>query len=168
MRFLVTNDDGYDAPGLQTLAAAARTVGSPILLAPTVGLSGCSHAVTTERPLSVERRGDGLFAVDGTPADCVRMGLHRAPHSFDWVLAGVNAGGNLGVDVFYSGTCAAVREGVLHGLPGVAFSQYRKRGLPFDWPRAERWVARVLPDLLRRPPPAGSFWNVNLPHLQPA
>jgi 5'-nucleotidase len=81
------------------------------------------------------------------------------------VLAGINAGGNLGADVYHSGTVAAVREAVLHGLPGIAVSQYRKKGLAFDWARASALVLPVLRDLLARPRIVGEFWNINLPHL---
>jgi 5'-nucleotidase len=84
------------------------------------------------------------------------------------VLSGINHGGNLGADVYYSGTVAAVREAVLHGWPGVALSHYRKRGVEFDWARAAGLAARVLRELLARPPVPGAFYNVNLPHLGPA
>jgi len=84
------------------------------------------------------------------------------------VLSGINDGGNLGADVYYSGTVAAIREAVLHGWPGIAFSQYRRRDLDTDWPRATRWTARVLAELLPRPVESGLFYNVNLPNLAPS
>jgi len=111
-------------------------------------------------------RGPDRHAVDGTPADCVRVALHQIVREKVWVLAGINAGGNLGADVHHSGTVAAVREAVLHGLPGIALSHYVKRGLPLDWGRATTWVIPILQDLLGRECPAGTFWNVNLPHLE--
>ena len=83
------------------------------------------------------------------------------------MLSGINHGGNLGADVYYSGTVAAVREAVLHGWPGVALSHYRKRGMEFDWGRAAAWAARLLGDLPARPGVPGAFYNVNLPHLRP-
>jgi 5'-nucleotidase len=83
----------------------------------------------------------------------------------DWVLSGINAGGNLGADVYTSGTVAAVREAVLLGRPGIALSHYKRRDLDFDWARAARWVLPVLRELLGRPPEPGTFWNINLPHL---
>jgi 5'-nucleotidase len=86
----------------------------------------------------------------------------------EWVLAGINAGGNLGADVHHSGTVAAIREAVLHGRPGIALSHYRRRGMPYDWERAGRWVVPILRDLMAQPRIAGSFWNVNLPHIEPA
>src|SRR5947209_4701872 len=163
MKLLLTNDDGIDAPGLDALRTAAGRIGEPIIVAPVDTLSGCSHRVTTEQPLRLERRGPARYAVDGTPADCVRLGLHRVVPDAAWVLSGINAGGNLGADVWVSGTVAAVREAVLHGFPGIAFSHYRKKGLATDWPRAAAWVSSVLADLLHRPWERGTFWNVNLP-----
>jgi 5'-nucleotidase len=166
MRLLLTNDDGIDAPGLGALLAAAALLGERVVVAPTGAYSGCGHRVTTDAPIRVERRPSG-FAVEGTPADCVRVALHDlAPHTA-WVLAGINAGGNLGADIYHSGTVAAVREAVLHGVPGVALSHYRKRGLEVDWSRAASWVGPLLRDLTRRPWLPGLLWNVNLPHVLP-
>jgi 5'-nucleotidase len=167
MRLLLTNDDGIEAPGLAALYAAALTVGDPVVAAPADVLSGCSHRVTTDEPIRIDRRGPGRYAVVGTPADCVRVGLHRLVPEADWVLSGINAGGNLGADVWHSGTVAAVREAVLHGWPGIALSQYRKRGMPVDWQRASEWVAPLLRELIGRPCMPGTFWNINLPHLEP-
>ena len=166
MRFLLTNDDGIDAPGLQALFSAAAKLGDPVVVAPTAALSGCSHRVTTDQPIRVEQRRAGRYAVQGTPADCVRVGLHRLAPDTQWVLSGINAGGNLGADVHHSGTVAAVREAVLHGWPGVALSQYRRKSLPVDWPRAAHWVTSLLSELLSRPWTPGTFWNINLPHLE--
>jgi 5'-nucleotidase len=166
MRLLLTNDDGIDAPGLAALREAARQLGEPVVVAPTAAHSGCSHRVTTDGPIRVYQRAAG-FAVEGTPADCVRVALHDIVPDAAWVLSGINAGGNLGADVYHSGTVAAAREAVLHGFPGIALSHYRKRGLEFDWPRAARWVEAVLRDLTSRPWQPGLFWNVNLPHLEP-
>ena len=163
MKLLLTNDDGILAPGLEALVAAAGPRGELIVVAPDGALSGCSHRVTTNGPLGIERRGPGRYAVSGTPADCVRVGLHRLAPDADWVLSGINAGGNLGADVWHSGTVAAVREAVLHGWPGIALSQYHRRGRDIDWRRAAAWVAPLLHDLLARPWQPGTFWNVNLP-----
>lgn len=167
MKLLVTNDDGIDAEGIAALLAAARTAGEPVVVAPAGPKSGVSHAVTTDGALRVEQRGADRHAVFGTPADCVRVGLLRVVPDAGFILSGINHGGNLGADVYYSGTVAAVREAVLHGWTGIAFSQYRKKGRDFDWPRAERWAGRVLAELLARPPRAGAFFNVNFPHLLP-
>jgi 5'-nucleotidase len=165
MKLLLTNDDGIDAPGLQALVQAARQLGDPIVVAPAAALSGCSHQVTTHQLLRVQEVAPGRFALGGTPADCVRVGLRHIVPDAAWVLSGINAGGNLGADVYHSGTVAAAREAVLHGWPAVAVSQYHKRGLPLDWPRATAWVVPLLRELLARPVSRGTFWNINLPHL---
>jgi 5'-nucleotidase len=167
MRLLLTNDDGIAAPGLAALEAAARPFGEVAVVAPAAVCSGCGHRVTTHALIRTFQRGPARFAVEGTPGDCVRLALHELAPGAKWVLAGINAGGNLGADVWHSGTVAAVREAVLHGGTGVALSQYRRRGLDDDWDRASLWAGRVLRDLLARPPEAGVFWNVNLPHLPP-
>jgi 5'-nucleotidase len=168
MKLLLSNDDGIDAPGLQALLIAARAVGEPVVVAPAGPQSGVSHAVTSSAPVRIEAREGNRFAVYGTPADCTRIGLLRLVPDARWVLSGINHGGNLGADVHYSGTVAAVREAVLHGWPGIAVSHYRKRGMEFDWDRAANWVVGVLCRLLAAPTAPGLFYNVNLPHLGPA
>jgi 5'-nucleotidase len=167
MILVVTNDDGVEAPGLEALRAAAEGLGEARVIAPAGPQSGCGHAVTTHRPIPVQRRDDGRIGVGGTPADCVRLALHHLAPEASWVLSGINAGGNLGVDLYHSGTVAAVREAVIHGRPGIALSHYIARGRELDWPRAERWARRVLGLLLARPWEPGTFWNVNLPHPEP-
>ena len=137
------------------------------MVAPNRHLSGCGHQTTTDRHLAAEQVAENRFAVDGTPADCTRLGLlHLAPGT-DWVLAGVNDGGNLGVDVFMSGTVAAVREGALLGLPSIAFSQYRRGRTTLDWGQTATMARRVLQTLLQRSPTSRGFWNVNFPDIEP-
>lgn len=165
MKLLLTNDDGIDAPGLEALTNAARHFGEPIVVAPAGAQSGVSHAVTWQEGVRIEQRGEKRFAIHGTPADCTRLGLLRVVPDARWVLSGINHGANLGADVYYSGTVAAVREAVLHGWPGVAVSYYRKVDIPYDWARATRWVVPILTDLLGRPVEQGFFYNVNLPVL---
>jgi 5'-nucleotidase len=166
---LLTNDDGIDAPGLEALWTAAADSGRLQVIAPSGPFSGCGHRVTTHDPIVVRRHNDRTdrLAVAGTPADCVRLALHHLAPDFDWVLAGINSGGNLGTDVYHSGTVAAVREAVIHGRPGIALSQYIARGRPLDWAAAARRAHAVLGVLLSRPWSPGTFWNVNLPHLEP-
>ena len=168
MRLLLTNDDGIDAPGLAALADLARLLGETVTVAPVSPSSSCGHQVTTTRPIRLHRHGENRFAVEGWPADCVRVGLRGLALEVDWALSGINAGGNLGADVHVSGTVAAVREAALLGKPGIALSHYKRRDLDFDWPRAGRWALPVLRELLRRPIAVGAFWNVNLPHLGPS
>jgi 5'-nucleotidase len=164
---LLTNDDGWDAPGLAALWQAAAELGRCQLVAPIGPMSGCGHCVTTHAPIAITSQGEDRVAVAGTPADCVRLALNHLAPGAAWVLSGINAGGNLGADVYHSGTVAAVREGVLHGVPGIALSHYIARGRAIDWPRAARWAVRVLGRLMVSPREPGTFWNVNFPHLGP-
>ena len=169
MRLLLTNDDGVEAPGLQALTEAVDGAGKATIVAPSEAKSGCGHATTTDRPFRLRQLAEDRYSVDGTPADCVRVALHCFPGEVDWVLSGINSGGNLGVDVYHSGTVAAVREAALRGIPAIAFSHYRNRALTAeDWKRAAQWVRLLLDDLLQRPAEPGIFWNVNLPILAPA
>jgi 5'-nucleotidase len=167
MRLLLTNDDGVEAPGLQALLDAAAPLGEPVVAAPVGALSGCSHRVTTHGPIRVAGRGPARYAVEGTPADCVRVALHALAPDAAWVLSGINEGGNLGADVWHSGTVAAAREAVLHGWRAIALSHYHKKGRAIDWQRAAAWVRPILRRLMEQPQEAGVFWNVNLPHLEP-
>jgi 5'-nucleotidase len=167
MKLLLTNDDGIDAPGLRTLIAAAGQLGETVVVAPTEAMSGCGHRVTTHGPIRVVARPPAGYAVEATPADCVRVALHTLAPDAAWVLSGINQGGNLGADVWHSGTVAAAREAMLHGLPGIAVSQYHKKGVPIDWHRSGAWVQPLLSMLMARPWTRGTFWNVNLPHLRP-
>jgi 5'-nucleotidase len=168
MKFLLTNDDGVEAPGLRALAEAVDGSGKAVVVAPCDGRSGCGHATTTDRPIRLRQLAENRYVVDGTPADCVRVALHRFGAEMDWVLAGINSGGNLGVDVYHSGTVAAVREAALRGIPAIAVSHYRNRNLTEqDWQRAAQWTRTVLDDLLRRPAEPGVFWNINLPASAP-
>lgn len=164
MKILLTNDDGIAAPGLRALRESVEAVGELVVVAPKDAASGASHRVTTGERFGVRQIEKNCFAVEGTPADCVRVALHRFGREIGWVLAGINNGGNLGVDVYHSGTVAAVREAVLRGVPGIAVSQYRDRVLDEeDWNRAVRWARPVLLDLLGRRWREHTFWNVNLP-----
>jgi 5'-nucleotidase len=167
MKLLLTNDDGIDAPGLEALEAAVQGMGEIVIVAPLGAHSGCGHRVTTGSAMRVEQRGPGRFAVEGTPADCVRLALHDLAGPVDWVLAGVNAGANLGADVYHSGTVAAVREGAFHGTKGIAFSHYHRRGLDLPWKKTRAWTTRILRILFPRPLEHGTFWNVNFPHPEP-
>jgi len=169
MRILVTNDDGWDAPGLELLQRVAAEFGQVYSVAPLEKRSGCGHQLTFHRPISFELCSrDDCWSVDGMPADCVRLGLSRLG-PFDWVLSGVNDGANLGVDTFISGTVAAAREAMMLGIPSIAISQYRKRiSHSFDWDQATSSLRVVLASLLDRELPAERFWNVNLPDLSEA
>lgn len=162
--FVLTNDDGYDAPGIAALKSAVVSLGLDFsVVAPASAVSGCGHTLTTRAPLSARPEPAGGWSIQGTPADCVRLALHTFVPNAAWVLSGINAGGNLGVDLFHSGTVAAVREAVFHGQKGIALSHYIARDHQIDWNRAAEWTARLLPMLIEQGLPPGAFWNVNLP-----
>jgi 5'-nucleotidase len=164
-RFLITNDDGIQALGIKTLFQLAQSFGKSTVVAPATPYSGCGHQTTTDRELQLEQIGEHQFQVAGTPADCTRLGLVTLLDDVQWVLSGINDGGNLGVDTFMSGTVAAVREAALLGKPGIAFSQYRQDRQVKNWDVSLRMTERVLPLLLDRTLPSGGFWNVNFPDV---
>ena len=165
MTFILTNDDGIDAPGIRALSRAVN--GKSIIVAPKEHLSGCGHQVTTKNTIQVEKRTEKEYAIDGTPADCSRLAINQISPDVKWVLSGINAGGNLGIDVYISGTVAAVREAAILGIAGIAISHWIKNPLVIDWDLATNWSTKILADLLKRELPSGCFWNVNLPHLEP-
>jgi 5'-nucleotidase len=167
MRFLLTNDDGYDAPGLATLVRVAREFGEVFVVAPDSPQSYMGHRVTTDRALRALPTGPDAWHVDGTPADCTRIALRALQLPVDWVLSGINHGGNLGADIFTSGTCAAAREAALLGRPAIAFSQYINRSLMLDWDVSATLVREALQRRLSEQSTPRSFWNVNLFHGQP-
>ncbi len=164
MKFLLTNDDGIDAPGLAALEAAITALGAHGTVAPRDAQSGVSHQTTVSTPLRLARTGDRRHSVSGTPADCVRVALSQLEHDPEWVLAGINRGGNLGVDLYMSGTVAAAREAALFRRRAIAISQYVARGRDVDWDLTARRARRVLEVILDRPLPEAAFWNINLPH----
>lgn len=166
MKFLLTNDDGIDAPGLAALEEALRPLADCVVVAPDLHHSGCSHQATTHRPLTLSQHSDRRYSLDGTPVDCTRVGLVHLARDCEWVISGINAGGNLGADVYHSGTVAAAREAALLGGRGIAVSQYVRRELPIDWQLSARWTARVVANLVNFYLEPGIVWNVNLPHLE--
>ena len=166
MRFLITNDDGVQAPGIAALAEAASRLGDVVVVAPEDQRSECGHSTTTRVPIRVVRLDTARFAIHGTPADCVRLALLSLDlGEFDYVLSGVNAGGNLGVDRFMSGTVAAAREATLLGKKAMAFSHYLIRDRDVDWSGVTNWTEEVLRQLLEKDLKSGHLWNVNFPHL---
>ena len=166
LRILLTNDDGWDAPGLGALKKLAAEFGEVYVLAPRDPQSYMSHRVTTDRDLHLVETGPREFHLSGTPADCVRAALRAVVSEVDWVLSGINRGGNLGADLFTSGTVAAAREAALLGKPAIAFSQYVRRDLTLDWNQSIELARPVLAELIRQGCAAKGYWNVNLPHLE--
>jgi len=164
-KILVTNDDGWDAPGLAALKTLAGRFGEVFVLAPRDPHSYAGHRVTTDCPLALAETGSHQFTLTGTPADCVRVALTKLFPEVDWVLAGINRGGNLGADLYTSGTVAAVREAALIGRPGIAVSQYIRKGVALDWERSGELARPVIEQLIAEGCPPKGYWNVNLPHI---
>lgn len=160
---LLTNDDGYDAPGLWSLVPGLSSRGGLKIAAPTEAQSGVGHRVTTRDPIRVHRRDKGRYAVTGTPADCVRLAVKQLFPTVDWVVAGINPGANLGSDVYQSGTVAAAREAAILGVRSVAVSQYIAKDAQIDWNTTAACAMSVIERLFQMPLAGGFFWNVNLP-----
>jgi 5'-nucleotidase len=167
LKILLTNDDGYDAEGLQCLYALLSQKHECVVVAPDRGRSCCSQAVTTGEPMSLHAIGTSVWSLSGTPADCVRVALLHLGIRPDLVISGVNHGGNLGVDIIYSGTVAAAREACLMGVPSIAISQYMKREITRDWNVTASRALYVLETVLQKVLPPKTFWNINLPALPP-
>lgn len=162
----MSNDDGYFAPGLEALCRVAERWGEVWVVAPESEQSYMGHRVTaSQQELVPTAYAERRFHVNGTPADCVRVALRVLDLRPHLMLSGINKGGNLGVDIYTSGTVAAAREAAIWGLPAVALSQYVKREFPLDWGHTEVLAAAALEVLLRQDFRSGEYWNVNLPHL---
>ena len=167
MLILITNDDGYRSDGIRVLAEAAKALGEVTIVAPVDEASAIGHALTLKRPLRLESIAEGVFAVDGTPTDCVNIAVtqvfKRLP---DLVLSGINKGYNLGDDVTYSGTVAGALEGALLGIPSLAVSLRATRGT-YDFSHAAQAAASVAAAILRQPLPPRTFLNINVPKGPP-
>ena len=160
---LVTNDDGFFSPGVQALAASLRPLGDVVIVAPQVEASAVGHALTLRRPLRLEKVGEQVYAVDGTPTDCVNIAIDEVLQSKpDLVVSGINKGLNVGDDVTYSGTVAGALEGALLGHQAIAVSLEFTRG-EWDFGPAASAAAALAASLLERPLPARTFLNVNVP-----
>jgi 5'-nucleotidase len=160
---LVTNDDGYRSEGIHALAEALRVLGEVTIVAPVLEASAIGHALTLRRPLRLETIADRTYAVDGTPTDCVNIAITQVFSALpDLVVSGINKGWNLGDDVTYSGTVAGALEGALLGVPSIAVSLKATRG-EYDFTFAARAAAVWADAILRRPLPARTFLNINVP-----
>ncbi|RDE09299.1 5'/3'-nucleotidase SurE [Pelagibacterium lacus] len=173
-RILLTNDDGVDAPGLAVLVEIARQLSDDVwVVAPAANQSGTGHRFTLGYEIALEERGERVFALDGTPADCVVAGVthvlkDRKP---DIVLSGVNRGQNLGDIMHCSGTAAGAREGALHGAVGIALSQamdYDHGRDEIDWACASRYGADVVAAIVDAFSGEDTYFNVNFPIADPA
>jgi 5'-nucleotidase len=168
--FLITNDDGFDAPGIARLAEAVAELGDTVVVAPDRERSGAGHALTLGRPLRVRTRSPGRYVVDGTPTDCVHLGVFNLTRGRrpDLVLSGINRGLNLGDDVTYSGTVAGALEGTLLHIPSVAFSAATGEDGTADYDSAARFAEVLAERVLRDGLPRGVFLNVNVPWGTPS
>src|SRR5687767_10895657 len=169
MRILVSNYDGVDAPGIVAVASRLAREHEVWVVAPQSERSAQSHSLTMHKPLRILPRGERVWAVSGTPADCIYLGLHHLLGARpDVVVSGINRGSNLGTDVHYSGTVAAAREACLHGYPAIAISLHRDSADPVDhWDTAADIAARVVAALANDPLPPRVFLNVNVPNAAP-
>ena len=164
MRILLSNDDGYFAPGLAALAKTLAPLGEITVVAPERNRSGASNSLTLDRPLSVRKAANGFFFVNGTPTDCVHLAVTGLLDDLpDMVISGINDGANMGDDTIYSGTVAAAMEGYLLGIPSIAVSMAQHAPQHFDT------AARVVYDMVQRfqentfPPPV--LLNMNGPDV---
>ena len=165
MRILLSNDDGYFAPGITLLAEMLAPLGEVTVVAPERDRSGSSNSLTLDRPLTVRRAQGGFFHVNGTPTDCVHLAVTGLLKDLpDIVISGINHGANMGDDTIYSGTVAAATEGFLLGIPSIAISLAAEGGDHF------RSAGQVAVDLVkrfqRRPPGEPVLLNVNVPDVE--
>lgn len=162
---LVTNDDGVHAPGIEALAEAAAELGEVVVIAPDRNQSGVSHAISLHRPLRALEVRAGWWSVDGTPADCVYLGVNELlPRRPKLVLSGVNSGPNMSFDVHYSGTVGGAMEGTLLGVPGIALSLTERQD-DFSW--SARFGVELARKALAKGMPSNLALNVNVPGGQP-
>jgi 5'-nucleotidase len=163
MRILISNDDGYLAPGINALAEALAPVADIVVVAPDSNRSGASNSLSLDRPLSVQRAANGFYFVNGTPTDCVHVALTgMLDYVPDLVVSGINNGQNMGDDTLYSGTVAAATEGFLFGIPAIAFSQVQH-----GWEHVDS-AARLARDIVMRrfeQLQSPFLLNVNIPNL---
>jgi len=164
MKIVVTNDDGYNEPGLVELIRRVMPIGEVVIAAPKYPQSIAGHRVTLKTPIPVEQVSDFEYIVDGSPADCTRLALKQFMPDAQWVIAGINPGANLGTDVHQSGTVAAAREAAIMGCRAIAVSQYIAPQQKIDWQVTGLHVAKILPIVMEKTLMPGQFWNINLPH----
>ncbi len=164
MRILLSNDDGYQAPGLKALAEGLAAIATITVVAPERNRSGASNSLTLERPLRIHTMEHGFISVDGTPTDCVHLAitglLEEEP---DMVVAGINDGANMGDDVLYSGTVAAATEGRFLGFPAIAVSMASHAPKHFE--TAARVAREMVQRICQHPLSADTIMNVNVPDL---
>jgi 5'-nucleotidase len=164
-RILVTNDDGVQSEGIHALAKALATLGDITIVAPTQEASAIGHALTLRRPLRLDKAGPNVFAVDGTPTDCVNVAIaHVLDGKPDLIVSGINKGWNLGDDVTYSGTVSGALEGALLGIPSIAISteNYRRTG-EFEFGPSAEAARTVAEAVFEQQMPRFTLLNINVP-----
>ena len=162
MRILVSNDDGYNAAGIEALVAALDGIGELTVVAPETNCSGSSNSLTLNRPLFIREAANGFHYVNGTPSDCVHIALTGIlDFKPDLIVSGINNGANMGDDTLYSGTVAAATEGHLFGIPAMAFSVVQKGWQHLD--SAARVARQVVERQISQPLSQHSLLNVNIP-----
>ncbi len=164
MRILISNDDGYFAPGIGALAEALAPLADITVVAPERDRSGASNSLTLDRPLAWHRASNGFFYVNGTPTDCVHMAVTgMLDYLPDMVISGINAGANMGDDTIYSGTVAAATEGFLLGIPSIAISLAGRTHNHYE--TAAKVAAQLVQRVMRAPIKTPSLLNVNVPDM---
>jgi 5'-nucleotidase len=163
MRILISNDDGYLAPGIEALADALAAIADIVVVAPDSNRSGASNSLSLDRPLQISKAANGFYFVNGTPTDCVHVALTgMLDYRPDLIVSGINNGQNMGDDTLYSGTVAAATEGFLFGIPAIAFSQ-----VEHGWAHIDS-AAKKARDIVQRrfdTLPSPYLLNVNIPNL---
>lgn len=160
--FLITNDDGIHSPGLTALVQALRRIAKCVVIAPDRDNSAVSHSLTMNRPLRVTRLDDDFYTLDGTPTDCVAIGLKKiVTQKPDLLVSGINPGPNLGDDISYSGTVSAAVEGTMYGVPSLAVSLAGV--FPYDFSNSAEIAVNIAKKILKQGLPKDTLLNVNVP-----
>jgi len=167
LKILISNDDGINALGIKSLAAQMKKLGEVFVIAPDRERSTASHSLTLHRPLRINKSGKNTFEIDGTPSDCINLGINwimksRPP---DLVVSGINHGANLGDDLTYSGTAAAAMEATIQGIPSIAVSLAGNMPTVKNFEYAASFAAKLSRKVLKNGLPENIFLNVNVPGL---
>ena len=164
--FLITNDDGSHSPGLEALVQALSSQAECLVIAPDRDNSAVSHSLTMNRPLRVTKIRNGFYTLDGTPTDCVAIGLNKIIRKKpDLLVSGINPGPNLGDDISYSGTVSAAVEGTMYGIPSLAISLAGEA--PYDFTSAAEIAAKLARLILQKGLPKDTLLNANIPQTDP-
>lgn len=161
---LVTNDDGVHSPGIIALYRAMKTLGEAYIVAPDRERSAAGHSLTLHRPLKAEEIREHVYSINGTPTDCVTLGINKVlPARPSLVVSGINKGGNLGDDITYSGTVSAAVEGTICGIPSLAFSLISDKHYHFD--TASAFALKLARFVLENSLPYDTLLNINIPNM---